>query len=230
LQGEIQEVRLESILRDHFPKDEFEAVAVGRTGADLLQKVAGPSGSVCGSILWECKRTRTWQESWLAKLREDQRAVRASLCAIVSTTLPKEIESFERVDDVWVTGFPCLLPVASALRFTLMQTHALHLATQDRDQKTGRMYSYIAGHEFKQRVSAIVEGLVSLRANLEREKRSITAAWAKREKFQDLIMIGVAGLYGDLYGILGKALVEIEGLEAPQLVASTSESGDSPQS
>jgi hypothetical protein len=43
-------------------------------------------------------------------------------------------------------------------------------------------------------------------------------------------MIGVAGLYGDLHGILGKALVEIDGLEAPQLVASTAESGDVPPS
>lgn len=90
------------------------------------------------------------------------------------------------------------------------------------------MYSYIAGYEFKQRVSAIVEGLVSLRTNLEREKRSITAAWAKREKFQDLIMIGVAGLCGDLYGILGKALVEIDGLEAPQLVALAADCGEGP--
>lgn len=228
LQGEVQELRLESALRDHFPRDEFEAVEVGRNGADLLQRVVGPGGAFCGTILWECKRTRTWQEAWLTKLRDDQRAVRASLCAIVSTALPKEIESFDRVDDVWVTGFPCLLPVASALRFTLIQTHTLHLATQNREDKTGRMYSYITGHEFKQRVSGIVEGLVSLRANLEREKRSVTAAWAKREKCQDLIMVGVAGLYGDLHGILGKALAEVDGLEAPLLVAATSELGDSP--
>jgi hypothetical protein len=230
LQGEIQENCLEITLRDHFPKDQFEENEVGRNGADLLQRVVGPGGGICGTILWESKRTRTWQETWLTKLREDQRTARASLCAIASTALPKGIESFDRIDDVWVTGFPTLVPMACALRYTLIQTHALRLAAQDQGEKSDRMYSYVTGHEFKQRISAIVEGLVSLRENLEREKRTVTAAWAKREKFQDLIMIGVAGLYGDLHGILGKALVEIEGLEAPQLAASTAESGDSPPS
>lgn len=41
LQGEVQELELEAILRSQFPKDEFEAVAVGRAGGDILQKVIG---------------------------------------------------------------------------------------------------------------------------------------------------------------------------------------------
>lgn len=219
LTGEVQEMELETILRAQFPKDEFEPVAVGRSGGDLLQRVIGPGGIACGTILWESKRTKVWQDAWLAKIRDDQRSARAGLCVIASTALPKGLDTFDRLEDVWVTSFNCIGPLAKALRLTLIQTAVLQLAGQDRTGKTDRMYSYITGQDFKQRVSATVEGYASLRADLEREKRSVTAAWAKREKYHDLIMIGTAGLYGDLYGILGKSMPEIEGLEAPQLPA-----------
>jgi len=219
LQGEVQEMELEVILRAHFPKDEFEPVAVGRSGGDLIHKVIGPSGMVCGTILWESKRTKVWQDVWLAKIRDDQRSVRAGLSVIVSAALPKGLTSFDRVEDVWVAAFDCIVPLATALRFTLLQTAVLQLAGQDRTGKTDRMYAYITGQGFKQRVSATVEGYMFLRSDLEREKRSVTVAWARREKSHELILAGTAGLYGDLHGILGKSMPEIEGLEAPQIEA-----------
>jgi hypothetical protein len=217
LQGEVQERELEAILRSQFPHDEFEAIAVGRPGGDLIQRVIGTGGMICGSILWESKRTRSWQKDWLAKTRENQRSVRASLSVIISTALPKGLVSFDRIEDVWVSALDCLVPLAKALRFTLYQTSVLQLASQDRGVKTERVYGYVTGEDFKQRVSSIMEGYVSLRSDLERERRSVTAAWAKREKFHDLVLMGTAGIYGDLHGILGKTLPLIEELEDPEL-------------
>ena len=228
LQGEVQELELEAVLRAHFPKDEFEPIAVGKAGGDLIQKIIGPGGTVCGTVLWESKRTKVWQDAWLAKVREDQRSTRSSLSVIVSAALPKGLTSFDCLEDVWVSSFECVIPLAKSLRFTVVQTALLQVAGQDRTGKTDRMYSYITGHDFKQRVGAIVEGFVSLRADLEREKRSVTAAWAKREKFQDLIMCGTAGMYGDLYGILGKSMPEIEGLESPQPALPLANDGATP--
>jgi hypothetical protein len=149
--------------------------------------------------------------------RENQRSVRASLSVIVSTALPKGLVSFDRIEDVWVSALDCLVPLAKALRFTLYQTSVLQLASQDRGVKTERVYGYVSGEDFKQRVSSIMEGYVSLRSDLERERRSVTAAWAKREKSHDLVLMGTAGIYGDLHGILGKTLPLIEELEDPEL-------------
>jgi hypothetical protein len=217
LQGEVQELELEAILRLQFPKDEFEPVAVGRPGADILQKVIGAGGSVCGTILWESKRTKGWQDGWLPKARENQRSARASLSVVASTALPKGLTNFDRVDDVWVTSFDCVIPLAKTLRAALIQTNLAHVAGQDRTGKTDRMYSYVTGQDFKHRVSSIVEAYVALREDLDREKRSVTTAWARRAKSHDLIMLGAAGMYGDLQGILGKTMPEIEGLEAQDL-------------
>jgi len=219
LVGEVQEMELEAILRAQFPRDEFEPVPVGRSGGDLIQKVFGPNGIVCGTILWESKRTKDWNPAWLPKVRDDQRNARAGLSVIVSAALPKGVLSFDRIDDVWVVSFACILPLATVLRFSLTQVAALQVAGQDRSGKTDRMYSYITGQDFKRRVSATVEGYMTLHTDLEREKRSVTAAWARREKAHELILVGTAGLYGDLQGILGKSMPEIEGLEASQIEA-----------
>jgi len=217
LQGEIQELELEAILRSQFPGDEFQPVAVGRAGADLIQKVIGARGVDCGTILWEAKRTKAWQDVWLSKARENQRSARASLCVIASTALPKGLTNFDRVEDVWLTSFDCVISLAKALRGTLIQTNLVQVSGQDRSSKTDRIYSYITGQDFKHRVCSIVEAYVTLQEDLERERRSVTAAWARRGRSHDQIMLGVAGMYGDLHGIIGKSMPEIESLEAVQL-------------
>lgn len=217
LQGEVQESELEAILRSQFPRDEFEPVAVGRAGADLLQKVIGASGAVCGTILWESKRTKSWQGGWLSKARENQRSARATLTVIASATLPKGLINFDRVEDVWISSFDCIIPLAKALRATLIQTNLAQFSGHDRSSKAERMYSYVTGQEFKHRISSIVEAYVTLQKDLEREMRSVTAAWARRAKSHQLIILGAAGMYGDLHGILGKSMPEIESLEAVQL-------------
>ncbi len=41
--------------------------------------------------------------------------------------------------------------------------------------------------------------------------------WAKREEQIERVMGATVGMYGDLQGIAGKSLHEIEGLELPAL-------------
>src|SRR3954454_5069843 len=73
LQGEAQELELESVLRQKFPLDLIEPVAKGESGGEWLHRATVPSGITCGTILWEAKRTKNWSDGWLGKLREDKR-------------------------------------------------------------------------------------------------------------------------------------------------------------
>src|SRR5262249_13461346 len=70
-QGEVMELELEEILRQHFPADTIEPVPVGAHGGDVLQHVHDGAGQDCGTILWESKRTKSWSDGWLPKLRND---------------------------------------------------------------------------------------------------------------------------------------------------------------
>jgi hypothetical protein len=103
LQGEVQELELESLLRAKFPLDTIEPVPKGEHGGDALQRVHGPLGQTCGTILWESKRTKNWSDGWLVKLREDQRAAKAEIAVLVTQALPRDMETFDLVDGVWVS-------------------------------------------------------------------------------------------------------------------------------
>jgi hypothetical protein len=211
--GEEQEKKLEATLRAQFPSDIFEPVVQGRAGADIVQKVVGPTGTVSGIILWESKRTQTWQAGWLATVRENQRSAHANVSVIASTALPKGLTLFDCMDDVWVSSFECVVPLAKALRKALILTNMAQVSEEDRSGKIERMYGYVTGQDFQHRVSSIVEGYETLQKDLEKEKRFISAGWARRAKHHEQIMFGVEGMGGDLAGIVGESTLSPESPE-----------------
>jgi hypothetical protein len=213
LQGEVQEMELESLLSVKFPRDTIRPVPKGEFGGDVLQRVLGPLNQLCGTILWECKRTKNWSDGWLGKLREDQRAAKAEVAVIISQALPKEVETFAFVDGVWVADPKVALPLAMSLRQTLIEIASVRQASEGQQTKMEMVYQYLTGPRFRQRVQAIVEAFSSMREDLDREKKAITRQWAKREEQIDRVMQATVGMYGDLQGIAGKTLQEIEGIE-----------------
>jgi hypothetical protein len=213
LQGEVQEMELEALLSAKFPRDTIRPVPKGEFGGDVLQRVLGPLNQVCGTILWECKRTKNWSDGWLPKLREDQRAAKAEIAVIISQALPKEVETFGFVDGVWVSDPKVALPLAMSLRQTLIEIASVRQASEGQQTKMEMVYQYLTGPRFRQRVQAIVEAFSSMREDLDREKKAITRQWAKREEQIDRVMQATVGMYGDLQGIAGKTLQEIEGIE-----------------
>jgi hypothetical protein len=213
LQGEVQELELEALLAAKFPRDTIQPVPKGEFGGDVLQRVVGPLNQLCGTILWETKRTKNWSDGWLPKLREDQRTAKAEIAVIISQTLPKEIDTFGFVDGVWVADPKVALPVALSLRQSLIEVAAARQASEGQQTKMEMVYGYLTGPRFRQRVQAIVEAFSSMKEDLDREKKAITRQWAKREEQIDRVMQATVGMYGDLQGIAGRTLQEIEGLE-----------------
>jgi hypothetical protein len=217
LQGEVQELELEALLRAKFPRDTIEPVPKGEHGGDALQRVAGLNGQFCGTIIWESKRTKNWSDGWLAKLREDQWAAKAEIAVIVSQSLPKEVETFGVIENVWVTHPKTVLPLAYTLRHTLIEVASARQASEGQQTKTEMIYQYLTGPRFRHRVEAIVEAFSSMKEDLDKEKKAINKQWAKREEQIERVMQSTAGMYGDLQGIAGKTIQEIEGLELKAL-------------
>ena len=213
LQGEVQELELENMLRAKFPFDSIEPVPKGEFGGDVLQRVAGAGGQPSGTILWESKRTKNWSDGWLAKLREDQRAAKAEIAVIVSQVLPKGVETFEMVEGIWVTHPRAALPVAAILRQSLLEIAMARQASEGQQTKTEMIYQYLTGPRFRHRVEAIVEAFSTMQEDLDKERKAIMKQWAKREEQIERVMGATVGMYGDLQGIAGKSLQEIEGLE-----------------
>ncbi|MBR1302180.1 DUF2130 domain-containing protein [Bradyrhizobium sp. AUGA SZCCT0042] len=213
LQGEALEIELESLLRTRFPRDLIEPVAKGEFGGDVLHRVLGPGGQTCGTILWESKRTKAWNAAWVGKLRDDQRAAKAEVALIVSSALPKGVEGFDLVDNVWVTEPRFAIPLAIALRQSLIEVAASRQAQEGQQTKMEMVYAYLTGPRFRHRIDAIVEKFTDMQADLDRERKVMTRLWAKREEQLRGVLDSTAGLYGDLQGIAGRAMQEIESLD-----------------
>ncbi|MBN8765635.1 MAG: DUF2130 domain-containing protein [Thiobacillus sp.] len=217
LQGEVQELELENLLRTKFPFDSIDPVPKGEYGGDVLHRVVGTGGQTGGTILWEFKRTKNWSDAWLVKLRDDQRTAKAEIAVIVSQILPKGVETFEMVEGVWVTHPRAALPVAMILRQSLLELALARQTTEGQQTKTEMVYQYLTGPRFRQRVEAIVEAFSTMQEDLDKERKAIMKQWAKREEQIMRVMGATVGMYGDLQGIAGKSLQEIEGLELPAL-------------
>ncbi len=216
-QGEALEVQIEAALLTTFKYDRIEPVPKGEYGGDILQYVCLTSGQQCGSILWESKQTKTWSDAWLVKLRDDQRAAKADLCVIVSQTLPKEINGFGQIDGVWIVSPQFYIPLACALHSMLLDMHRTRASIEGRETKMEMMYTYLTGPRFRQRVQAIAESFSIMRDDLDKERKAITKQWAKREEQINRAMESTASMFGEMQGIAGSTLQEIEGLSLKQL-------------
>ena len=219
LQGEVQELELEALLATKFPADLVEPVPKGEFGGDILHRVLSSSGQLCGTLIWESKRTKNWSDGWLGKLRNDQRAARADFAVLVSRVLPKETVTFDFIDGVWVVEPRCVVPVAIALRQSLLELSAVRQTNAGQQTKMGMVYEYLTGPRFRAHVESIVEKFTEMEADLAKERKTMTRLWAKREEQIRGVIESTAGMYGDLQGIAGKGLNEIEGLQIAMLPA-----------
>jgi hypothetical protein len=217
LQGEVQELDLEQALRDAFPRDTIVPVPKGQFGGDAVHRVIGTQGQVCGTILWESKRTKNWTASWPDKLKQDQRAARADLAVIVTQAMPQGLNAFGEVDCVWVTTPALAIPLAAALRLALTEASMARRATEGQQDKMAILYQYLTGPQFRQRIEAIKDAFITMQEDLDAERRAINKQWAKRQQQIDRVMVSTVGMYGDFQAIAGKTLKEIEGLSVASL-------------
>jgi len=212
LQGEALEFELETLLRDRFSGDVIEAVPKGEFGGDIIHRVRNEFGRICGTMLWEAKSAKAWNNRWLEKLRTDQRSTNAEIGLIVSNVLPAGLETFDRIDNVWVTKKRFAIPLAMALRQSLIEVSNSREAAKGQRTKMEMVYQYLAGPQFRHRIDVIVEKFTDMQSDLDRERKALIRIWAKREEQLKSVIDSSAGLYGDLQGIAGRALPEIESL------------------
>ena len=162
--------------------------------------------------MWEFKRTKNWNAGWVPKLKADQRESQADVAVLVSQAVPAEIQHFDTLDGVWVSSISCAVPVGSAVRESLLQLARHKIAADGQQTKSELVYQYLIGPRFRGRIEAIAERWTEMHRDLADEKKATTKRWAKRETQLNTLLTSTAGIYGDLQGIAGKDVAEIEAL------------------
>lgn len=214
LQGEVLELELENLLKTSFSQDDITPVGKGITGADIKHTVKSPKGFDCGIILWESKRTKSWDDKWITKLKADLRAEKAVLSVIVSTVLPKEAESgFGVIEGVWVCSYDLIVPLATILRKNLLDVGYQKAISANKGNKADLLYSYITSHEFQQQVENVVESYREMLTQITKERASFEKSWKAREGQAQRILLSTANIVGSMQGIVGASLPPIKGLD-----------------
>ena len=214
-QGEVLELKLEEALKNEFPFDEISEVPKGIRGADIIQTVRTRGGLICGTIVWELKNTKNWSPSWVQKLVEDQRALKAEVAILISNALPEGVNNFGQMDKIWVSNLTSSIPLCHALRQQLMGIKNSQLANEGKATKAESVYNYLIGNDFKQRIEVWVEYFRTRKEEIDKERIYYNKRWEKEEKNIIKVMENTAGIYGDLQGVIGNALPKIDYLELP---------------
>lgn len=215
LQGEVQEVVLEELLKSAFIYDDISEVPKGIKGADIIQIVRTNSGIGAGTIVWESKNTKSWSDAWITKLKEDTRTLKADISVLVTSVLPDGVESFAQVDGIWVSDMKSAIPLAFALRERVLAIRNVIEASKGKSTKAEIVYDYLISNDFKQRIEVWIEYFKGRKDEIDVEKRYFMKKWEKEEKNIMKVMQSTAGMYGDLQGLIGVALPKVQDLELP---------------
>ncbi len=213
VQGEAPEVLLEEILHEAFPFDTIEEIRKGTEGADSIQTIRNSTAKVCGSIIYESKRTKNWSNGWIDKLKSDMRSRNADVAVLVTQVFPKGIDRFGEKDGVWVCTFSDVVAVASILRDTLLKIAEAKKFEENKGTKAQLIYGYLTSNEFKLQWNSIIEAYLSMKNNIEKEKVLAEKQWREREKQLYKIFKGATGFIGSIRGLGGMEIQELPSLE-----------------
>lgn len=213
LQGEVQELALEELLKGTFPFDIISEVGKGVRGADCIQTVRNNLGQECGKIIYESKRTKDFNKDWVDKLKADMRGQVADLAVIVTQSMPKDMETFGELDGVWICSFAEVKAVAQVLRDSVLRVHNVSISQENKGDKMTLLYNYLTGQEFTEQWKAIREGFLSMKISIQKERDAMERIWKAREKQLERILLSSTHIRGSIDGIAGMDAIDINLLE-----------------
>ncbi len=209
LQGEIQELILEELLRVAFPFDLIEEVGKGVRGADCVHKIRNQFGQECGSIIYESKRTKDFSMEWIEKLKKDMRSMNVDVALIVTQTYPKGMSSFGEKDGVWICSFDEVKAVAHILRDGIIKLFNASKSQENKGDKMHMLYDYLTSNEFNEQWKAIREGFMSMKLSIQRERDAMEKLWKSREKQLEKVLLNAAHIRGSIEGISGSDNIQL---------------------
>lgn len=218
LQGEVQEMALEEILRNHFPFDLVCEVGKGIRGADCIQQVRNKFGQECGKIIYESKRTENFGGDWIEKFKADMRSTGADVAVLVTKTMPRDLDCFGLKDGIWICTFSEVKALANVLRDGIIRVYNSTKKHENKGDKMHLLYDYLTSNEFNEQWKAIREGFVAMKMSIVNERNAMEKLWKAREKQLEKVLLNAAHVKGSVEGIAGQDSIRLSLLEEPDLL------------
>jgi hypothetical protein len=213
MQGEVQELLLEELLKSSFPFDEIVEVGKGVRGADCIQVVRNNLGQEAGKIIYESKRTTAFAQEWIEKLKADMRSQGADIAIIVTQAFPKDMERFGEKEGVYICSYQEVKSVALLLRTALLKLFDAKKNQLNKGDKMSFLYDYLTSNEFNEQWKAIGEGFRQMRQSIQKERDAMEKLWKSREKQLEKVLLNAMHIKGSIEGIAGADSINMNLLE-----------------
>ena len=205
MQGEVQELLLENLLRGSFPFDVIMEVGKGSRGADCIQIIRNQFGQECGKIIYESKRAQHFANEWIEKLK--------AVAVIVTQAMPKDMDQLGEKNGVWICSFGEVRALAHILRDGIIKIYNATRSQENKGDKMHLLYDYLTGREFAEQWKAIREGFLSMRMSIQKERDAMEKLWKAREKHLEKVLLNAAHIRGSIEGIAGQDSIDLNLLE-----------------
>ena len=213
MQGEVQELLLEELLKSSFPFDQILEVGKGVRGADCIQLVRNSTGQEAGKIIYESKRTTAFAQDWIEKLKADMRSQGADIAIIVTQTFPKDMDRFGEKEGVYICSFQEVKSVTLLLRNAILKIFETKKSQENKGDKMSFLYDYLTGNEFSEQWKAVGEGFRQMRQSIQRERDAMEKLWKSREKQLEKVLLNAMHIKGSIEGIAGSDAINLNLLE-----------------
>jgi hypothetical protein len=215
MQGEVQELAIEEWLAFQFPLDTIEEIKKGARGGDCIQIVHTRTEQNCGTIYYESKRTKDFQQSWIEKFKADIRDKGANIGVLVTEVMPSDMDRLGLKDGIWICNYEEFKGLCTVLRESIIKVSSAISTQENRGDKMHMLYDYLTSNQFRMQIEAIVEGFTSMKIALDSEKRAMQRIWKEREKQIDKVTVNTIEMHSSIKGIAGNAIQSVKALELP---------------
>jgi hypothetical protein len=214
------ERELANQLRSRFPADEVKPT--GREG-DIIQTVKTENKKV-GKIIYECKKTREFQNKFVEQIRRDKAKAIADYAVIVTWATKEDRQGFWVEGDIFIVHPYAVLDIATFLRETLVQMYTLRMSKSEFEAKGKALLEFMQSEEFRTKIQDSIDKSRDAYEVLKKEVKTHVNTWKKRFKIYESIHRNTGAIqntvrYVLLHGRIPEKLPETK--EFPTLPIST---------
>jgi len=201
------------LLTENFPEDEIRPT--GKKG-DAIQYIKN-NGENIGSILYECKKTATYQNSFINEVKRHQEEAKANYAVIVTHAIKEGKSKFFIEDDIIIIDPMGLLDIAFLLRNALLEMHKLKLTKDKLEEKGKAILKYMQTGEFRIHMSDAMSKAEDAYNLMLLEIKDHNKNWMDRYKIYCTIHNNVQTVRMEIGKIITGNSMIAEAKELPQL-------------
>ena len=214
LQGEAQEEAIESWLLKKFPLDNVLEVKKGALGADCLHVINEFDKQNCGTIYYESKNTKTFNEKWIKKFKKDLQSKNADIGVIVTKAYPKNINRMTVIDgQIYICSYQEFKGLSTILRNVVLEFSKHRILNENIHEKKELLYNFLTSKKFISGIERIIESFITMNEDLEKEERISIKNFENRRMQLGIARDNTVKIFTSFSSIAGSSIKNLKMLE-----------------